>query len=264
MTRNSAPKIEFVAVGKNYAGLVGKIAGGEEIVGRIPAVKDFSMKVASGEFITLVGPSGCGKTTVLNLAAGFIEPTSGDIYRDGKTGFPFEQRYGMVFQSDAVFPWMTVSQNIGYSLDPDGNFGASVELVSGYLDLLGLSGFENRFPRELSGGMRKRVELGRAYVSAPDVLLLDEPFGSLDVITKQEMQALLSKIWERDRKTVLFVSHDVEEAVFLSDLVMVMSPRPGTIKEAFTIPFGRPRNPALRLTYEFLQLRKSIIGCLEQ
>lgn len=278
MQLNATSKIEFVAVGKTFPSFDDEIR----------AIENVNFKVFPGEFVSILGSSGCGKSTILNLIANFIEPTVGNILVDGNPAYYQNGRYGMVFQSDAAFPWMTVKQNIHYGLNQanKGKIGkvtnllkqgyykfsskqtssrkvANEDLVQHYIDLLGLKDFADKYPRELSGGLRKRVELGRAYASQAETLLLDEPFGSLDVLTKQEMQLLLHRIWERERKTVVFVTHDVEEAIFLSQRVLVMTPRPGTIKEEFIIPFELPRAPSLKLSQQFLELRKKIVSSLE-
>ena len=276
MELKTTSKIEFVSVGKTFSSLNEDVS----------AIENINFKVFPGEFISLLGSSGCGKSTILNLIANFIEPTVGEIFIDGNPSYFRNRKYGMVFQSDAAFPWMTVKQNISYGLNQtkSGKFEKFLEfvrlryyrlnrtnnekiknqdLVGHYIELLGLKEFADKYPRELSGGLRKRVEIGRAYVGNPEILLLDEPFGSLDVITKHGMQQLLHRIWEKERKTVIFVTHDVEEAIFMSQRVLVMTPRPGTIKEEFLIPFQMPRNPSLKLSQSFLELRKKIVASLE-
>jgi NitT/TauT family transport system ATP-binding protein len=246
------PKIEFASVEKVFFGTTDDVK----------AVNKISFSIFPGEFISLLGPSGCGKTTVINLIAGFTEPTGGGLYIDGLAATR-QNKFGMVFQSDASFPWMTVRENIEYGVDPANSYKRKgEELANYYVDLLGLNEFANSFPKELSGGMRKRVELGRAFASKPDILLLDEPFGSLDVLTKQEMQSLLHQIWEKERKTVVFVTHDVEEAIFMSNRVLVMTPRPGTIKKEFSVPFALPRTESLKLSQPFQDLRRMIVNAL--
>lgn len=229
----------------------------------IRALADVSLDVENHEIVSLVGPSGCGKTTIINLVAGFMQPTSGRILIDNREVNGPVSHCGVVFQSDSIFPWMTVEQNVGYGLRFNGTSASSIEqTVSKYLELVGLSDFGNRWPRELSGGMRKRVDLARAYAFNPTILLMDEPFGSLDVQTKEEMQSLLLQIWQTERKTILFVTHDVEEAILLGHRVAVMSRRPGFIKEIFTVPFDMPRVASLKLDPEFLELRRQVFDLL--
>jgi NitT/TauT family transport system ATP-binding protein len=227
------------------------------------AVENLHLEVFENEILCLVGPSGCGKTTTINLVAGFIRPTSGEVLIDGQVVGGPNSLCGVVFQADSVFPWMTVEQNVGYGLRSNGiPKGEREKLVRKYLDLVGLTGFANAWPRELSGGMRKRVDLARTYAFNPQILLLDEPFGSLDVMTKEEMQMLLLRIWQHERKTVLLVTHDPEEAIFVGHRVAVMTPRPGSIKQVFNIPFDMPRESSLRLTPQFLDLRREVVEAL--
>lgn len=284
MELNATSKIEFISVGKTFSrtGLIhtcwiiliqclrsfrkakSNYVTNSSLNENISAIENINFKVFPGEFISLVGSSGCGKSTILNLIANFIEPTVGEIFIDGSPAYFRNRKHGMVFQSDAAFPWMTVKQNISYGIEQiKSDLVKNQDLASHYIELLGLEDFADKYPRELSGGLRKRVEIGRAYASNPEILLFDEPFGSLDVLTKQEMQLLLHRIWEKERKTVIFVTHDVEEAIFLSQRVLVMTPRPGTIKEEFLIPFKMPRNPSLKLSQPFLEMRRDIVASLE-
>lgn len=232
----------------------------------IEALKDLSLSIKENEIISIVGPSGCGKSTLVNLIAGFTSPTKGQILIDNKPANVSLKKCGTVFQEESVFPWMTVRQNIEYGFSDDKTLideWAPTTLADEYLTLIGLSNFSERFTKDLSGGMKKRVEIARAYAFDPELLLLDEPFGSLDFITREEMQSLLLNIWQQKRKTIVVVTHDVEEAIFLSNQVFVMTPRPGRIKEAFQIPFEMPREPLLKLSQPFLELRRKIIACLE-
>lgn len=209
----------------------------------IVALKNINLEVRDGEFLCVVGPSGCGKTTLLNLFAGFQQPTSGEVlFRGRAIRGPGAER-GMVFQEHALFPWLTVRQNVA--------FGPTVrrvtqaqrrELVDRYLDLVGLSGFADLYPQEISGGMGQRVAIARALANEPDILLADEPFASLDVFTRASMQRELDQIWQRTGKTIVFVTHSVEEAILLGDRVVVMTPLPGTIREIVSIGLPRPRN----------------------
>jgi NitT/TauT family transport system ATP-binding protein len=223
------------------------------------AIENVELEVCAGEVVAIVGPSGCGKTTVLNLVAGFVQPSAGRVLVDERPPSPGRSSVGVVFQADSVFPWMRVSDNVGYGLQFNGSRPADKErLVDQQLEQVGLKGQGGRWPRELSGGMKKRVDLARAYAANPDVLLLDEPFGSLDVLTKEEMQILFARTWIDGKRTAIFVTHDVEEAIFVAQRVAVMTPRPGTMKAIFEIPFGTSRDTSVRLTPEFLALRRHI------
>lgn len=228
------------------------------------ALLDIDLHVNREEIFCLVGPSGCGKSTLLNLAAGFVPVTTGQVIVEGEPVTHAHSRCGFSFQADAVFPWMTVAANVGYGLRWNGTApDRRGDIVGTYLNRVGLAGFAERWPRELSGGMRKRVDLARAFAFDPPILLLDEPFGSLDALTKEEMQELLLEIWRTDRKTVLFVTHDVEEAVFLGERVGVMSPRPGRIHEVFAVPFGLDeRTVAMKVSPEFVAIRRAVLAAL--
>lgn len=207
------------------------------------AVTGFSLAIPAGQFVCLLGPSGCGKSTVLNMVAGFEQPTGGSIEIDGApvTG-PSPER-GMVFQRPMLFPWLTVMQNITFGPRMAGQsadrYGPAAHR---YIDLMGLAGFESHYPYELSGGMQQRVALARAWMNEPRLILMDEPFGALDAQTRLVMQELLLQVWERLRTTVLFITHDIDEALFLADKVVVMSARPGRIKQSIDIALPRPRD----------------------
>ncbi|HXZ84626.1 MAG TPA: ATP-binding cassette domain-containing protein, partial [Myxococcota bacterium] len=212
-------------------------AGGEPT--RVLEGIDF--EVASGEFVCIVGPSGCGKSTLLNVVAGFLPPTRGEALAQGEPVRGPDPRRIFVFQEDGVFPWLTVEGNVGFGLS-----GASraerARTVAHYVEMVGLGGFERAYPRQLSGGMRQRVEIARALAANPDVLYMDEPFGALDYLTRLKMRADLLRIWAQERKTVLFVTHDIEEAVQLADRVLVMSPRPAKVRRVVEIALPRPRH----------------------
>jgi NitT/TauT family transport system ATP-binding protein/sulfonate transport system ATP-binding protein len=216
------------------------------------ALQPTDLEVADNDFIAILGPSGCGKSTLLRIVAGLDRPTSGRVLLDGRpvTG-PGPER-GMVFQSYTLFPWLTVAQNIAFGPRERGVPRADQEaLVARYLARMGLQGFEHHYPRMLSGGMQQRTALARALANDPSILLLDEPFGALDNQTRALMQELLLGVWEADRKTVLFVTHDIEEAVFMANRVAVMSARPGRIKTELRIDLPHPRHYTMKTTPEF-------------
>ncbi len=207
------------------------------------ALEPIELAVADGEFIAILGPSGCGKSTLLRIVAGLDRPSGGRVLLDGEpVSGPGADR-GMVFQSYTLFPWLTVRDNIAFGLREKGVRAAEVaERVAYFVDKVGLGGFEGHYPKMLSGGMQQRTALARALANDPKILLLDEPFGALDHQTRSLMQELLLQIWEADRKTVLFVTHDIEEAVYMANRVLVMTARPGRIKSdlAISIPHPRP------------------------
>lgn len=208
----------------------------------ILALEDIFFEVEDGEFVCLLGPSGCGKTTILRLAAGLESPDSGFLCLDGKKIKGVNKECGFVFQEYALFPWRTVKQNIEFGPQVKGKTKEECDEISKhYIDLVGLNGFENHYPHELSGGMKQRVGIARAYANDPKLLLMDEPFGALDAQTRNLMQSELLRIWEKEHISVLFVTHSVDEAVYLSDKVIVMSARPGKIKEKFDVKLTRPR-----------------------
>ncbi|MBM3508294.1 MAG: ABC transporter ATP-binding protein [Alphaproteobacteria bacterium] len=206
--------------------------------GAVNALESIDLAVEDHEFVTIVGPSGCGKSTLLYLVGGFLRPTAGSLQLRGKEiAGPGPDR-GIVFQRYSLFPWLTVRGNIGYGLDEQGMAKAERDrIVDEYVQLVHLEGFEERYPRELSGGMQQRVALAQTLACEPDILLMDEPFGALDAQTRRILQDEVRRIWRRDTKTVLFVTHDVEEAVALGTRIVVMSARPGRIKEMFVRGF---------------------------
>ena len=224
----------------------------------VPAVDRVSFQVHQGEFVALIGPSGCGKSTILNMIAGLISTSGGHILIDGNAvalGAP-TRGVGYVFQRDTVYPWRTVKRNIGYGLELERRPRSERETeVARMIARAGLDGFENAFPITLSGGMRQRVSLMRTLIMRPDILLMDEPFGALDTHTKLDMHKLLLEIWEEEKQTVLFVTHDLGEALTLSDRIIVLSARPGRIKDIFDVPFARPRDAVtLRESAEYAAL----------
>jgi len=203
-------------------------------------LEGIDFEVTTGEFVCIVGPSGCGKSTLLNVLAGFLAPTRGEVLAQGEPVRRPDPRRIFVFQEDGVFPWLTVEGNVGFGLSRAGR-DERERAVAHYLEMVGLAGFERAYPRQLSGGMRQRVEIARALAARPDVLFMDEPFGALDYLTRLKMRADLLRIWAQERKTVLFVTHDIEEAVQLADRVLVMSPRPAAVRRVIEIALARPR-----------------------
>jgi len=229
------------------------------------AVRDVSLQVEAGQFISIVGASGCGKTTLLRIVDGLTTPTRGQVWVDGQAvNRPGPDR-GFVFQQDALFPWRTLLDNVIFGLEIQGRSRKeSRERAAGLLSLVGLDGFEHHFPHELSGGMRQRANLARALTIDPDVLLMDEPFASLDAQTREIMQAELLRIWRSNRKTVLFVTHQIDEAVYLADRVVVMTSRPGQVKAVLDIDIPRPRDLSVKRTPAFLELVDEIWKMIEE
>jgi NitT/TauT family transport system ATP-binding protein len=244
----SPPALEATGVGYAYPG-------------RTPtqALQDFSLQVRDNEFLAILGPVGCGKTTLLRIFAGFLRPTTGSVRC---AGAPIEgpgwQR-GYVLQEQSIFPWMTVRENIEFGLlakgvEPSARRAVSDELIK----LIGLPAFEGAYPRELSAGMSKMVEVARVLATDPSLLLLDEPFGALDSQTRTRMQDALARLWEQKRKTVVFVTHDVEESLYLADRIVVLSERPGRIKAQFAVDLPRPRSLETRFSAGLLALKRQV------
>jgi len=207
------------------------------------ALYDVNLQVEKNEFFSIVGPSGCGKTTLLNLLGGFERPTRGELRVAGELIKEPGWERAVVFQEYALFPWYTVAQNIRYGLERKHvSHEEQKRIVEHYVGLVGLRGFESRYPRELSGGMRQRVSIARALAVNPSILLMDEPFASLDIQTREYMQDELLKIWQREPKTVIFVTHSIDEAIKLSDRITIMAPRPGRVQEIQVVNFPRPRD----------------------
>ena len=223
----------------------------------VPALSATDLNVRPREFVSLLGPSCCGKSTLLRIIAGLTKATDGQVSINGRevTG-PGPDR-GMVFQAYTLFPWRSVLRNITFGLEQQGRRKPDARKVADeYIDLVGLRGFENSYPSALSGGMKQRVALARALAADPEVLLLDEPFGALDMQTRESMQDLLRKVWERTRTTVIMVTHDIDEAVLLSDRVVVMTGRPGVIQEIIPIELPVERTGQTRLSEEFMRYRR--------
>ncbi len=229
--------------------------------GRLRVVDDVSYGIGDGEFVSVIGPSGCGKTTMLNLVAGFLKPTAGAVLLDGKpVAAPGPDR-GMIFQEYGVFPWLTVRQNIAFGLNLRASRVPEAErsgICERYMRLMGLTDFADAWPKTLSGGMRQRLAIARAYAVRPEFLLMDEPFGALDAQTRSAMQDLLIEVLHTEGKTVMLITHSVEEAVYLSDRIVVMTARPARIREVVDVPFAHPREESLHNTHEFGELRSHI------
>jgi NitT/TauT family transport system ATP-binding protein len=228
--------------------------------GEIDALQDLSFSVKEEEMVCIVGPSGCGKTTLLKLIAGLLQPTSGRISFDGGG----QRRSAMVFQDHGLFPWMTVLENVAFGLEMQGMLRqVRNERARAWIERVGLHGFAHCYPHELSGGMQQRVAIARAFLVDPDILLMDEPFGLLDAQTRLVLQEQLLQIWKDHRKTVIYITHDIEEAVLLGDRVLVMSGRPGRIRQEFPIPLGRPRDLSASDHPEVTGIKWSIWKLLE-
>jgi NitT/TauT family transport system ATP-binding protein len=233
---------------------------------QVLALSDVSLTVADGEFVAIVGPSGCGKTTLLNIVAGLLSYDLGSVAIDGsRISGPGVDR-AVVFQHASLLPWRTIAGNVRYGMELQQRFDATAmhDRVDQFIRMVGLAGFEKHYPSELSGGMQQRVNLARALASDPAVLLMDEPFAALDAQTREYMQSELLKIWAQARKTVLFITHQINEAVYLADRVAVMSPRPGSVKGVFEIPFDRPRPLSVKRDARFLQIEDAIWQLVEE
>ena len=231
--------------------------------GTLEALQHVTFDVGEGEFVCIIGPSGCGKSTLLYIIAGLLAPTLGAVRVDGRNVMGPGAERAMVFQKDAVFPWLTVADNVEYGLKVRRVPRAKrKEAVDKYLDLVGLSKARSLYPRELSGGMRKRVDMARAFANEPPILLMDEPFGSLDAMTKEHLQAEVLRIWAQSGNTVCFVTHDLEEALLLADRVVMLMPRPGRLAEIIDVPFPRPRDVSLKTSRPFQDMRRELTEAL--
>ena len=226
---------------------------------RIEALRNVSFSANEGEFVAVLGPSGCGKTTLLRIIAGILKPTSGTVYVDGKPVTQPDSNRGMVFQAYTSFAWLTIKENIEFGLKlkniPDKE---RIKITRKYMKAVGLEGFEDEYPKSLSGGMKQRLAIARTLANGPEILLMDEPFGALDYQTRWEMRKLLLDMWEKVKCTIIFITHDAEEAIFLADYVYITSARPATIKRKFSIVLQRPREPRLKTTSEFMKIQEEL------
>lgn len=223
---------------------------------QVMALRDINLQIPAGQFVCLLGPSGCGKSTLLNAVAGFSLPSSGKIVADGKAVSAPGPERGMVFQEYALFPWMTVEQNIAFGLEIKGLGKTEISRrVGSLLAMLGLADFKQRFPKDLSGGMRQRVAIARVLALDSPIMLMDEPFGALDALTRRNLQDELLRIWAELKKTIIFVTHSIEEAIYLADRIIVMTYRPGTVKRDILVELPRLRDPA---SAEFNALKREL------
>ncbi|MGO4763604.1 ABC transporter ATP-binding protein [Cupriavidus sp. 2KB_3] len=252
MSTTAPQKITARGVRMDYA--VRNEAGRPE---NVAVLRDFDLDIRDGELLSILGPSGCGKSTFLSILAGLTDRTGGNIAIDGKPLQGINPAQGVVFQGYALFPWRTVLENIEVGLEIRGVPRAERRRIAGeYLELVGLTGFGPRFPHEISGGMKQRVAIARALAYKPEVLLMDEPFAALDAQTREILQGELLRIWEQTRKTIVFITHSIDEAIFLSDRIAIMTRRPGTVKAILDVPLPRPRAPEVRNSEAFVRLRQ--------
>jgi NitT/TauT family transport system ATP-binding protein len=251
----ATPKLVIDQVGKVFSTKNGDVV----------ALDQTSFTVMEGEFVTILGPSGCGKSTILRVVAGLEEPSSGHVYLDGKEIKGPGPDRGMVFQSYTLYPWLTVEENIAFGLQLKGiSKREQKEVAQHYLELIGLKGFEKHYPIQLSGGMKQRVAIARALANDPEILLMDEPFGALDAQTRAIMQEILLKVWEESKKTILFITHDVEESIFLGDSIYVMTARPGRLKKQIKVPLPRPRDYHVKNSPEFAALKQELLELIRE
>jgi NitT/TauT family transport system ATP-binding protein len=244
------------------AGVSKEFAKGER---RVVALESIDLQVAPREFAAILGPSGCGKSTLLNMVAGFDRPTGGSVRVAGEEILAPSPRRAVVFQEPALFPWLTVFDNVVFGPKTQGRPSAEYRAhAAQIIEQVGLRGFEANYPAELSGGMRQRVGIARVLIMRPEVLLMDEPFGSLDAQTRSLMQELLLEVWERHHQTVLFVTHDIEEALLLADRVCVMTARPGRIKKSIAVGIPRPRSIEVTTTPEFNSQRREVLALIRE
>lgn len=230
----------------------------------VQALGEVSLSAASGEFVSVLGPSGCGKSTLLNILAGFEEPTSGHVVVDRELVVKPSPSRAVVFQEAALFPWLNVWENVVFGCKAQGKPTADYEQLAGDLiAAVGLEGFEKHLPQQLSGGMKQRVGIARALIMRPNILLMDEPFGALDAQTRLQMQGILLDVWEKYKKTVFFITHDIDEAILLSDTIYIMSARPGRIAKRIEVKLTRPRSIDLVTGDEFNRMRREIFAAVK-
>lgn len=228
------PTIEFRNISKYYENLEGE---------ETAALKNINLTVKDGEFVCIIGPSGCGKSTLLEIAAGLLPHSEGEILLDGRLQSGTSRDIGVVFQDSSLFPWRSVRKNIGFGLELNKVDKQKIEKkVQDAIEMVGLSGFENKYPHQLSGGMRQRAGIARTLVNDPSCILMDEPFSAVDHLTRLTLQDEIVRIWQKEKKTIIFITHDVSEAVYLATRIVLLTPRPGRIQRIFEIPFDRPRN----------------------
>lgn len=239
--------IEISSVDRTYAGTEDN---------EVEALRDINLSVKKGEFLSIIGPSGCGKTTLLRLIAGLDAPEAGKVTLEGKEIKEPDPQRGYVFQQGSLFPWLTVEKNIASGLKARGIYKDNKADVARFIDLVGLHGFEKAYPHQISGGMAQRVAIARALINRPVALLLDEPMGALDAFTRADLQDKLLELWQKNGSTMVLVTHDVDEAIYLSDRIVVMTPRPGKISEILQVRLSRPRD---RGAEEFMELRGIIL-----
>jgi NitT/TauT family transport system ATP-binding protein len=249
-------KLETVAISKHFTNNNADI---------LPVLADVSLQIKPSEFVSIVGASGCGKTTFLRILDGLIPPSSGDLLIDGREVVGPDHQRGFVFQKDSLWPWRTAMENVLFGLQIQRRPRREAKAIAQKLiELVGLKGFESHYPHQLSGGMRQRVNLARALAISPDVLLMDEPFASLDAQTREVMQLELVRICDSECKTVIFVTHQIDEAVFLSDRIVVFAARPGRVKQIIDVDLPRPRPFAIKRTLEFIAYVDRIWSLLEE
>ena len=254
-TSTTEPILRVENVSKEYATKSGSVL----------ALSPATFSVGVGELVSIVGPSGCGKSTLLQMVGGLSTPTGGAMFLDGVEFFEAGAERGMVFQAYTLFPWLTVRENVKFGPRMQGLPLEEVERrASHFLDAVNLHGFHNHYPKQLSGGMRQRVAIARALANKPRILLMDEPFGALDAQTRQVMQDLVLDIRRKERTTTLFITHDIDEAIYLSDRIFVMTARPGRFKAELNVPFGDNRDDSVRDTMEYFELRKQVHHLLHE
>lgn len=227
---------------------------------RVEALKDVDLEIKPGEFISIIGPSGCGKTTLLRLIAGLDKPQTGQLFIDGAEITGADPSRGYVFQQGSLFPWLSVRNNIAYGLRARNVYRSKKENIENYIELVGLKGFEKSYPHQISGGMAQRVAIARALINEPKALLLDEPMGALDSFTRADLQDKLLELWKKDGTTMVLVTHDIDEAIYLSDRIVIMTPRPGKISKIIDVNLSRPRQ---RGSASFLEMRRQILEFFE-